>query len=149
MCHDWGTSLLCHTYCCVSLACRILLKVDFANHVSNSRWNFTFPTPAERVAWRVFSLITIGASWPVFLIYMLPLTISLVVSRFNLSVPKLKGYIDPESRLGLIEISMYFGWLLVYSWARMGMLILVLISMRALPAGSYVGIDWLSTIPHV
>lgn len=40
-------------------------------------------------------------------------------------------------------------WFWVYSIARWGNLILMFICLRALPAGSYVTIDWMSTIPHI
>jgi hypothetical protein len=40
-------------------------------------------------------------------------------------------------------------WFLVYAIARLGNLILMFTSLRALPAASYVSIDWLSTIPHI
>lgn len=40
-------------------------------------------------------------------------------------------------------------WFFVYATARWGNLILMFTSLRALPAASYVAIDWLSTVPHI
>lgn len=79
----------------------------------------------------------------------IPLAVSWIASKYELSAPGSKGYIDPESRRTILECIIFEGGYVVYSLARAGMLILMLISLRALPAGSFVGIDWLSTVPHI
>jgi hypothetical protein len=38
---------------------------------------------------------------------------------------------------------------LVYIMARFGTFALMLASLRALPKGAYISIDWLATIPHI
>lgn len=40
-------------------------------------------------------------------------------------------------------------WLICYATARWGSIVLMFISLRALPAGSYTTVDWLSSIPHI
>jgi hypothetical protein len=37
----------------------------------------------------------------------------------------------------------------VYSLARLGNLILIFTSLRALPAGSFISIDWIASVPHI
>ena len=47
------------------------------------------------------------------------------------------------------DLVFMFVWFCCYSTARWGSIILMLISLRALPAGSYVSVGWLASIPHV
>lgn len=79
----------------------------------------------------------------------LPLAVSWLVAKYDLSAPGLKGYIDPESRRTGLESIIHEGCYVVYGLARIGLIILMLISLRALPKGAFVGIDWLSTVPHI
>ena len=68
---------------------------------------------------------------------------------YKLDVPWLEWYIDPESRRTWIEGAIFESAFFVYYATRAGSIILMMISLRALPAGSFTGIDWLSTIPHI
>ncbi|KAJ6138075.1 hypothetical protein N7471_004561 [Penicillium samsonianum] len=40
-------------------------------------------------------------------------------------------------------------WFCCYATARWGSVILMFISLRALPAASYITVNWLSSIPHI
>lgn len=51
-------------------------------------------------------------------------------------------------QLSMIERATQIVTLDVYIIARLGMVGLVFSSLRALPAGSYTTIDWVTTIPH-
>ncbi|EAW14590.1 uncharacterized protein ACLA_076300 [Aspergillus clavatus NRRL 1] len=141
----WGV-LAMHVFCGIHIAA---LKV-FANPVTRLHsWNFTFPTAAERIAWRVFSLLSVGGIWGPIIIGTVPLAVAWLASGREISAPGLKSFIDPEGRRTIFEEVVFNGGYVIYALARLGMLVLVLTSMRALPAGSFVGIDWLSSIPHI
>ena len=80
---------------------------------------------------------------------MVPLSLAWAVKHFDLHIPWLGSYIDPESRRNLLEGFIFESVFYIYYLARVGQIILMLISLRALPAGSFIGIDWLSSIPHI
>jgi hypothetical protein len=50
---------------------------------------------------------------------------------------------------GVWEALLFISLFVVYSIARWGNIVLMFTSMRALPTGSYIAIDWLSSIPHI
>ncbi|CAG8887099.1 unnamed protein product [Penicillium egyptiacum] len=106
-------------------------------------WNFTFPTMAEKTAWRVFSIIAFGICWPVIIFGELPLfRMWCTYGAASQVAPGAMG-LKPLVRSGVL-ISLF-----IYAVARLGNIILMLISLRALPAGSYISVDWLATIPHI
>lgn len=94
-------------------------------------------------------MIGLIVPWASFWIAMVPLLLSWFTTKFSLHVPGLESYINPESRRRLLEGVAFEGALYVYYLSRVGIIILMFISLRALPAGSFIGIDWLSTIPHI
>jgi len=61
----------------------------------------------------------------------------------------MKNLGDPKSSVSILEIVLADGSLYLYFLARFGTLALMLSSLRALPADSYITPDWLSSIPHV
>ncbi|KAJ5160146.1 uncharacterized protein N7482_007150 [Penicillium canariense] len=131
----------------LTICAAIGLQAFSAIHVA--AWNFVFPTLAERWAWRVISLIALIIPWISFWMAVVPLFLAWCVRKYRLHVPWLESYIDPESRRTLLEGVIFEGVFFVYYFARVGTIILMMISLRALPAGSFIGIDWLSTIPHI
>lgn len=56
---------------------------------------------------------------------------------------------DPNSPVTVLEIVLADGSLYLYFIARFGTFALMLSSLRALPADSYITPDWLSSIPHI
>jgi hypothetical protein len=67
----------------------------------------------------------------------------------KVKIPAMKHYIDPEAHYTKVESFIYMASLLAYMIARLGILALMFSSLRALPAGSYISIDWLASIPHI
>jgi hypothetical protein len=108
------------------------------------RWNFTFPTKAEQTAWRVFSMIAFAMCWPIFILCELPLFIQW---RTHGGISSTTVDYDIQQHFPLFCCLMIL--FIVYSYARLGNLVLMFISLRALPAGSYISIDWLAAIPHI
>ncbi|CAI7572942.1 unnamed protein product [Penicillium glandicola] len=106
-------------------------------------WNFSFPTNTEMIVWRVFSLVA----------FLVPLPIGLL--GFWMCYQLLRGAGGNKMASANMDAfnfrkGIVFAILLcVYSVARWGSLILMFISLRALPADSYTTIEWLSTIPHI
>ncbi|KAJ5615831.1 hypothetical protein N7537_000945 [Penicillium hordei] len=106
-------------------------------------WNSTFPTQAEQIVWRVFSLVALFITWPLYLRYLW----SFHCLRRTLD--------DKEERVSSASWSkpsdLFWNlmWFCCYATARWGSVILMFISLRALPAGSYITVDWLSSIPHI
>lgn len=93
--------------------------------------------------WRVFSLVALFITWPLYLKYLW----SFYCLRRTLD--------DKEERVSSASWSkpsdLFFSvmWLICYATARWGSIVLMFISLRALPAGSYTTVDWLSSIPHI
>ncbi|CAI7642055.1 unnamed protein product [Penicillium discolor] len=106
-------------------------------------WNSTFPTREEQIVWRVFSLVALFITWPLYLKYLW----SFYCVRRTLD--------DKEERVSSASWSkpsdLFFVLILLfcYATARWGNVILMFISLRELPAGSYTTVDWLSSIPHI
>ncbi|KAJ5885462.1 hypothetical protein N7495_009972 [Penicillium taxi] len=106
-------------------------------------WNSEFPTKAEQTVWRVFSLCSFAVIWPLYLIHMW------TFYRLYRAAGDMNAYIDYSNWTTLRMLVLWCGWFWVYSITRWGDLILMFISLRALPVGSYITIDWMSTIPHI
>ncbi|KAK4863607.1 hypothetical protein LT330_002385 [Penicillium expansum] len=106
-------------------------------------WNSTFPTRQEQIVWRVFSLFALFIIWPLYLKYLWAFYCLQRTSD------------DKEKRVSSASWSKAFDllfvlvWFCCYATARWGSIILMFISLRALPAGSYTTVDWLSSIPHI
>lgn len=112
-------------------------------------WGNQFPTLIEEWAWKVSSLsVTILPSlfamqWIMYswLVHV-PTTHSFGISISGVSaVVKYVFYVTFAVRLGL----MFF----VYILARIFLLVLPIISLRALPSSAYVDITWTNAVPHI
>ncbi|KOS40116.1 hypothetical protein ACN38_g9040 [Penicillium nordicum] len=106
-------------------------------------WNSIFPTREEQIVWRVFSLVALFITWPLYLKYLwsfywLRRTLDDKEKRVSTA-----GWSKPSDLFFILV------WFCCYATTRWGCVILMLISLRALPAGSYITVDWLSSIPHV
>ena len=112
------------------------------------RWNFSFPTNAEKIAWRVFTLIAVGIAvipgimdqWPFFTVWL---------GKKNMLPPCMESLGNPTQRRTKFEAVLVNIFIYIYFLARLGTLALMLSSLRAQPPGIYITPDWLSSIPHV
>ncbi|QKX56049.1 uncharacterized protein TRUGW13939_03149 [Talaromyces rugulosus] len=94
-------------------------------------WNFPFPTPGERKAWRICTLASISTAAALIPFYLPGLTLS-----------KTKGV------LAVLLTLDYFVGYFCYIIARIVLMVLMLMSFRLLPTSCYDTVDWLSALPH-
>ena len=98
-------------------------------------WFFTFHTKIEAITWRVCCAIITGV----------PLTMSLTrVGNMLANRWQIEWFRDPFQVTVLVYITV-----LIYVLARLGLLVLALISLRGLPPGAYYVVSWDSFIPHI
>lgn len=95
------------------------------------------------MCWRIFSLFALGVVWPLYLVH-----VWLFYRLYRAKGDKRAIVEDADMAFGPL-IALWAIWFWIYSTARWGNLILMFVSLRALPAGSYITIDWMSTIPHI
>ncbi|KAJ5514457.1 hypothetical protein N7463_004009 [Penicillium fimorum] len=106
-------------------------------------WKSTFPTKEEQTVWRVLSLCSLLITFPLYFKYLwsfyrLRRTLGSEDKRVS-SISWSKAY----------DLLFILVWFCCYATARWGIIILMFISLRALPAGSYVTVSWLASIPHI
>ncbi|KAJ5104925.1 hypothetical protein NUU61_002272 [Penicillium alfredii] len=107
-------------------------------------WNSSFPTKAEQIAWRVFSLVALGMA---VLYYLASWWQDIELWRkWGPDGRHQNGITQPWTLWDVAWISTVG---IFYSIARWGNLILMFVALRALPPGSYTTINWMSTIPHI
>lgn len=64
-------------------------------------------------------------------------------------IPGIQNYINPESKWTKKESFTLNATFFLYLAGRIGVVVLTLLPLRALPAESYIGINWLAAIPHI
>lgn len=114
----------------------------------NHSWNFIFPTIAERTAWRVFSLIGVGAGMAPGVLDQWPL-VTVWLGKKKLLPSCMKSLGDPTQRRTQFEEFLPNFFVYIYMLTRLGIFALTLASLRALPENIYITPDWLSSIPHI
>ncbi|KAL4762784.1 uncharacterized protein BDW70DRAFT_158393 [Aspergillus foveolatus] len=98
-------------------------------------WNFSFPTDAEAIAWRVFSLVALAMPVIVYLLGQAPLVARWLKGR-GVPLPSfLDDYADSRGKFYMFEIYVPRACILVYALARLGLVALTFSSLRALPSG--------------
>ncbi|KAL4876832.1 hypothetical protein BJY04DRAFT_231286 [Aspergillus karnatakaensis] len=112
-------------------------------------WTFAFPTYGEKIAWRVFSLTALGVVVSINAIAQVPLTLRWLKDN-GASLPlSMQNLADVNGKYTWMEIYGPLPLILVYTLARIGLAVLTVLSMRALPSGAYIAVDWLGSIPHI
>jgi len=98
-------------------------------------WSFHFATLQEQWAWRISSVLLSG------------------VPISALSLGSLLS--DSENEQTELKLYDYFLVLIIvilvslYSIARIVLLVLPFVALRALPPGAYVQVNWISFLPHI
>ena len=114
----------------------ILLLFAFAGAIFGGvhclAWNSTFPTPKERLAWRVCSVAT--AALPI-------VAVSIALISRTVSTKTWGGWAIDDFVLLALGIP--------YTVARLTLIALALASLRAVPADVFQTTDWNNIIPHV
>ena len=101
-------------------------------------WAFHFATLQERWVWRISAILVSGVP------------ISIIAVGFFFETFGYKGNNSTwmkvnDSFLGFISITL----MPLYIIARMVLLVLPFVALRALPPGAYVQLDWVSFLPHI
>ena len=96
-------------------------------------WNFTFPTHTEQVLWRMASLLM--AAMPCFA---LAAIVYLYLASGGATVPHAAALIRASFAIAFLYVN-----------CRLIVMVLMLLSLRSLPAGVYDEVCWTSLIPHV
>lgn len=102
-------------------------------------WNLTFPTPAERILWRVTSL----------LITVIPLVSGLVWALNHARRIQSQEQRDRQSEVLKTLLYPALVLLVVYVLARLSLLVQALVLLRKQPASAYVAVDWSRFLPHI
>ncbi|RDW58569.1 uncharacterized protein DSM5745_11260 [Aspergillus mulundensis] len=112
-------------------------------------WAFPFPTPTETLAWRTFSLVALSMAIIVYILGQAPLAAQWLKQNGAPLPSFMDNLSDPAGRYTWVEIYVPLICIAVYAVARLGLVALTFSSLRALPTGAYLGVDWLGSIPHV
>lgn len=110
------------------------------------RWDFAFPTEAEKIAWRVLAIVSFSLCLPVYLVMQLPYFRGWLA---RLDIPGLPSYVNPYPSETKAEGSLLAILFATYGLARLGCFALMFMSLRALPARCYTDVPWLKSVPHV
>ncbi|KAG1732798.1 hypothetical protein EDB19DRAFT_2026907 [Suillus lakei] len=111
-------------------------------------WNFLFPRHAEQILWRAASVGMVYAPLMTFFI-------SIMVYMVDMNNLVACRWIWDKMPPGLQEIIKMFGILLgslavnFYYFGRITTVVLMMLSLRSLPAGAYDTVAWTKFIPHV
>ncbi|KAF4622561.1 hypothetical protein D9613_009616 [Agrocybe pediades] len=101
-------------------------------------WSFQFPSDTERLLWRVNSVIVAGA--PAVFIALASILDSFFDEENGTIVGMTLGY-----SVVFVEVIILLG----YVGSRLCLLFLPLFSLRNLPPGAYIDIDWTVFLPHI
>ena len=92
-------------------------------------WSFQFPSPQERLAWRISAAFTSGE----------PILYGLLIIIDNHQV----------ALLTICAKTLFVSVTIMYFVARIVLLVLPCIALRALPPSALIDIQWLSLFPHI
>ena len=98
-------------------------------------WSFHFPTKAEKIAWRVASLVLVAGPLVFFTAHAIFKLVSGLVGRNMLNDYVNQFMADVLVVLGVV--------------ARMLLVALMLASLRSLPPSAYHTVPWTGYIPHL
>lgn len=113
-----------------------------------SAWDSVFPTLTEKRLWRISASAMMGsmiASW-IFGNRKFYMVFSCLSRRL---AKKCRGVSDERQKVSTAQILTDTAVLLVYLVARLFIIVEVFFSLRALPRGALVTIDWMEFLPHV
>ncbi|MCJ1234031.1 hypothetical protein MMC14_001989 [Varicellaria rhodocarpa] len=92
-------------------------------------WTSSFPTPAERLAWRICSLAM--TALPILMLMFVPLS-------------RTPGIILSERTIDYVLRALFT----YYAIGRITIIVLSLMALRALPANAFQTVDWNNYLPH-
>ncbi|KAG0695649.1 hypothetical protein DFH29DRAFT_813969 [Suillus ampliporus] len=112
-------------------------------------WNFLFQRHAEQILWRAASLGMALAPLYGFLLLVLVVSLEILPSRCQRLFAGIK---IPDLLIGILAcFFLGFGCIsgLIYIYARITLVVLMILSLRSLPPGVYDIVAWTKFIPHL
>lgn len=110
------------------IACYLSGKLFSAFHIL--AWNWEFPSIPVRMIWRVFAVTATGANPVIFFLLVL-------------YVPH-----KARDRLDTIVICFMYLLFLLYSIARVGLVVLIFYCLSSMPVDVYKTVEWTKFLPH-
>jgi hypothetical protein len=104
-------------------------------------WSFHFATLQERWVWRISAILV--SSLPI-LFLLVTLILGGLNAENNMTWKKILMCL-----MGSSALLVWAAIIPLYLIARIALLVLPFIALRALPPGAYVQLDWLSFLPHI
>jgi hypothetical protein len=104
----------------------LFLPAVFVGGIHCAAWNFFFPTPIERLLWRVMSILVLALPF-------LDILITLLLDEFD----------------NKMVFSTWVIVLLLYAICRLFLIIAMFVSLRGVPGGVYHQLPWSDFIPHL
>jgi hypothetical protein len=118
-----------------SLTFHITATIFSAFHLG--AWNWDFPTPTIQIIWRSFALATTSAgSFIIISILVVIYTEDVVKSKFRARI------------IERIAMAGGFSCLIIYTFARLGLIILIFYCFSSMPIAVYESLNWLEYLPH-
>lgn len=108
-------------------------------------WNFDFPSQVESLLWKVSSFIIIGLAPVAFLLLLLFLAFEEYSTNWPFS--PVINFITFSFFISLLFLVILGS--LLYTFARIFLVVESFISLRHVPIGVYAAVPWVQNIPHV
>ncbi|KAN0084442.1 hypothetical protein V8E55_007946 [Tylopilus felleus] len=102
-------------------------------------WNFHFPTEAEKILWRVASLVLAGG----------PLAFFVLILLYGFASSWRVNVNDSEDSHGHFRVYITYAVLILSVVSRTLLVALMLAGLRSLPASAYQTVSWIAYIPHL
>ncbi|OCK98941.1 uncharacterized protein K441DRAFT_653313 [Cenococcum geophilum 1.58] len=109
----------------------LIIGVTFCS-IHIAAWNFEFPSRAEAILWRLSSVGAAG------------------IPILSLSIVFIRG-LSPATfdSLWAYVLTLYCMFIILYASARLAVIALLFSTLRNLPVGSFVTINWARQVPHM
>jgi hypothetical protein len=102
-------------------------------------WSFHFATLQERWVWRISAVLVSG----------LPISVFVFPFLTTIFLPTEENTHTWAELYKLFILLIIFGMMFLYIIARIVLLVLPFVALRALPPGAYVQLNWVSFLPHI
>lgn len=129
---------LCYNYLAIALVATIFGGIHCVG------WRFAFPSYTEKILWRVASLITSVIPC----IISIPIIASSYALRAHVRFPPSQRRLNARN-IGVKVWFLVIKFIPIYLLARVILLVEAFITLRNLPQGAYVQVEWLKFIPHI
>jgi hypothetical protein len=106
-------------------------------------WSFHYPTAPEKLVWQISSIITITLPLVVLAGVQGDFVVKLAGKIFRLLRVDVGGWVK-----GIPNV-MFIAFAVLYSLARIALLVIAFTTLRSLPPNAYTTVHWTTFIPHI